>query len=355
MLNMAKSTQNGHDSRLTSSEDGQKGIEKAEKIIFKKSECKEEGTPIKGYSFEGKFNLSNFLESYGSTGFQAAHFHKALKIMKRMQAEKKKDTEGITIFLGYTSNMVSSGVRESIRYLVKNRMVDAIVTTAGGIEEDIIKCIKPFMMGDFRAKGAALREKGINRIGNIFVPNDRYCSFEDFLTPILKELYERQMKENKIATPSEIIRILGERIDNPESIYYWAAKNNIPVFCPAITDGSIGDITFFFKYRFKELKIEIADDAFKLNKMAIDAKKTGCIVLGGGLVKHQVLNANLMREGADYAVYINTAVEYDGSDSGAEPEEAISWGKLAVGAEHVKVHGDATILFPLLVAGITEE
>lgn len=332
----------------------EKNIKKVKESIFKES-TDVEGINIRGYDFEKLFNLNEFIKSYASTGFQASHFHRALEIIKEMQIEKKKKgKESLTIFLGYTSNMMSSGVRESIKYLVKNKMVDVIVTTAGGVEEDIIKCLKPFILGDFRAKGAVLRNKGINRIGNIFVPNDRYCLFEDFMTPILKELYERQLKTGKILRPSELIKILGQRINNEDSVYYWAAKNNIPVFCPAITDGSIGDIVFFFKYNKPELKIDIADDNFQLNDIAIEAKKTGIIVVGAGLVKHQIMNANMMREGADYAVYINTAPEYDGSDSGAEPEEAISWGKISQEANHVKVVGDATILFPLIVAGLIE-
>ena len=278
-------------------------IEKAKESIFKGSEDVE-GIHIKGYDFDSKFDLSKFIETYGSTGFQATHFHKAFEISKKMFGEKMEKPEDITIFLGYTSNMISSGVREAILWLVKNKLVDCIVTTAGGVEEDIIKCIKPFVLGDFRAKGAALRNRGINRIGNIFVPNDRYCDFEDFMTPILKELIERQLKTGKITTPSEIVKILGERINNEESVYYWAAKHGIPVFCPAITDGSIGDMIFFFKYKHPEFKVEIADDNFRLNEMAIEAKKTGVIVLGAGLVKHQILNANMMREGTAYAVYM---------------------------------------------------
>jgi len=74
------------------------------------------------------------------------------------------------------------------------------------------------------------------------------------------------------------------------------------------------------------------------------------IILGAGIIKHSILNAHLYRDGADYAVYINNAQEFDGSEAGALPEEAISWGKLKVDSENVKVYGDATILFPLLVA-----
>src|SRR3989344_813742 len=168
-----------------------KNLDKAKESIFKVSE-EPKGAKIKGYDFEKDFDLDDFIKHYESTGFQASHFHKGFEILKKMFSEKKKNGKDITVFLGYTSNLVSSGVREAIKFLVKHNLVDCIVTTAGGVEEDIIKCIKPFILGDFRAKGAMLRQKGINRIGNIFVPNDRYCDFEDFMVPILKELYESQ-------------------------------------------------------------------------------------------------------------------------------------------------------------------
>jgi deoxyhypusine synthase len=74
------------------------------------------------------------------------------------------------------------------------------------------------------------------------------------------------------------------------------------------------------------------------------------VILGGGLVKHHTCNANLMRNGADFSVYINTGQEFDGSDSGASPDEAISWGKIRIDATPVKVCADASIVFPLIVS-----
>jgi deoxyhypusine synthase len=74
------------------------------------------------------------------------------------------------------------------------------------------------------------------------------------------------------------------------------------------------------------------------------------IILGGGVVKHHTCNANLMRNGADFAVFINTAHEFDGSDAGAAPDEAISWGKIRLDAEPVKVCSEATVVFPLIVS-----
>lgn len=311
--------------------------------IFRKSE-EPGGAAVKGYDFSKGLDMKKFIESYSSAGFQASHLGKAIEIAKKMRKEN------VTIFLGYTSNMVSSGVRESILHLVRNRMVHCLVTTAGGVEEDIIKTLKPFLLGDFRLDGAELRRKGINRIGNILVPNDRYIEFEKIFTPLLKQLHEEQKKTGKIATPSEICRRLGE-LGDETSILYWAARNGIPVFCPGITDGSMGDMIFFYKTEHPGFKIDVSDDIVKLTELVLDAKETGVIILGGSLPKHHIMNANMMREGTKYAVYINTAIEGDGSDSGALPEEAKSWGKASAGADSVKVQADATIVFPLLVAG----
>ncbi len=255
------------------------------------------------------------------------------------------------IFLGYTSNMISCGVRETIRFLVQHKLVDAIVTTAGGVEEDLMKCIAPHYMGDFSLKGRDLRKRGINRIGNLLVPNDNYCKFEDWITPILDKILKEQCEEKISWTPSKIIERLGKEINNEESVYFWAYKNNIPVFCPGLTDGSIGDMIFFHSYKNEErLLIDIAADIRNINNIALKAKKTGMVILGGGIVKHHICNANLMRNGADFSVFINTAQEYDGSDAGAHPEEAISWGKIKIDARPVKLYAEAALVFPLIVA-----
>ena len=304
---------------------------------------------IKGYDFNEKFDFDNFLKSFATTGFQATNLSKAIQIIKAMKREKA------TIFLSYTSNIVSSGVRDVIRYLVEHKFVDVLVTTAGGIEEDIIKTLKPFALGSFSADGRALMEKGINRIGNIFVPNDRYVYFEKEMNKILAEVYKQQEKIKRPLCTSEIIEIAGNYINNKESIIYWAAKNKIPVFCPAITDGSFGDMIFFMKQRQPKFMVDVSEDMKKIINMTLHADKTGVVVLGGGVAKHYTLNAQIFREGAEFAVYINTGEEYDGSDSGARIDEAVSWSKIKPNAPSVKVHGDATIIFPLVVAGVVKD
>lgn len=261
---------------------------------------------------------------------------------------KWKDPEtgdGTTIFLGYTSNMISSGLRDTFRFLVKNKHVSAIVTTAGGVEEDFIKCLAPTYHGSFSTSGASLRAKGLNRIGNLVVPNNNYCAFEDWVVPILNEMLEEQETHFKVTderylwTPSKVIHRLGKAINDESSVYHWAYKNDIPVFCPALTDGSLGDMLYFHSFKASplQLNIDIVQDIRRINTIAVRAKRAGIVILGGGVVKHHIANACLMRNGAESAVYINTAQEFDGSDAGARPDEAVSWGKIKADAESVKV------------------
>jgi len=112
----------------------------------------------------------------------------------------------------------------------------------------------------------------------------------------------------------------------------------------------VGDMIYFHSFRNPGFIIDIVQDIRRLNDISLNAKKAGMIVLGGGVCKHQIANAMLMRNGADYSVFINTGQEFDGSDSGARPDEAISWGKIKAGSQSVKIFADATLVFPMLVA-----
>ncbi|KAF5739533.1 putative deoxyhypusine synthase [Tripterygium wilfordii] len=339
--------------------------------VFKESETLEgRCIKIEGYDFNLGVNYPQLLKSMVSTGFQASNLGDAIEVVNQMLDWRLAD-ENITencsdeerdsayrdsvrckVFLGFTSNLISSGVRDTICYLVRHHMVDVVVTTAGGIEEDLIKCLAPTYKGDFSLPGAQLRSKGLNRIGNLLVPNDNYCKFEDWIIPIFDQMLKDQIEQNVSWTPSKVIARLGREINNESSYLYWAYKNNIPVFCPGLTDGSLGDMLYFHSFRSEGLIIDIVQDIRAMNGEAVHAspKKTGMIILGGGLPKHHICNANMMRNGADYAVFVNTAQEFDGSDSGAHPDEAVSWGKIRSSAKIVKVHCDATIAFPLLVA-----
>jgi deoxyhypusine synthase len=307
--------------------------------ILKKSD-EVSGESVRGYDFSSGLDWRRLVDSFSTTGYQATHLGRAIEIIRKMRKENA------FIYLGYTSNMVSCGVRDIIRYLVEKKFVDVLVTTGGGLEEDLIKCIGDFKIGKFSESGELLREKGVNRIGNILVPNSRYIEFEKWVLKILEK------HKGETLSPSELIRILGREINNKDSIYYWCYKNNIPVYCDAIMDGSLGDMIYYFKSRGKgrDIRIEISEDRVELNNSNAGKEKTGIIVLGSGIVKHSIHNANLYRNGADYAVVFNNNSEWDGSDAGARPDEAVSWGKIRTRGESVKVFGDITINFPIVVA-----
>jgi deoxyhypusine synthase len=312
-------------------------------FILKKSE-KPKGVKIKGHDFSKNADFHDIMKSFSTTGMQAKNFSEAVEIISEMIKTKT------FIYLGFTSNMVTSGLRDIFRYLAEKKKVDVIVTTVGGIEEDIIKCLDDFVLGSFRENGKELRKKGINRAGNILIPSENYVKFEKFVLPILEEFYKRQKETGEILNPSELIWKLGEKINNKNSIYYWAWKNKIPVFCPAIGDGSLGDMLYFFKSKHEDFVLDIMEDIWELNNTSTGKEKTGMIILGAGVVKHSICNANLYRNGADFAVYINEAHEETGSDSGANPDEAVSWGKISTNGKSVKVFGDAILLFPFIVA-----
>ncbi|XP_043255783.1 probable deoxyhypusine synthase [Colletes gigas] len=335
-------------------------------VLGHSSRLPNETPTVQGYDWNKGIDYHALLQTYKNSGFQATNFGLAVDEIQQMinarnipladdQIDPSEDDEFIrrksscTVFLGYTSNMASCGIRDTIRFLVQHKMVDCIVTTAGGVEEDLIKCLAPTYIGDFHLSGRHLRKLGINRIGNLLVPNDNYCKFEDWLMPKLDAMLAEQKEKGILWTPSKVIARLGEEIYNEDSIYYWAAKNKIPVFSPALTDGSLGDMMYFHSFKNPGLVIDIVSDLKRLNTMAMKAVKSGMIIVGGGIIKHHICNANLMRNGADYAVFINTASEFDGSDSGARPDEAVSWGKIRIDAKPVKVYAEASLVFPLLV------
>lgn len=170
------------------------------------------------------------------------------------------------------------------------------------------------------------------------------------MAPIFKTMHKEQKELGTVWSPSKIINRLGKEINNEDSVYYWCYKNNIPVFSPAITDGEVGDILFDHCYEYEEgFVIDVVQDVVKINEIALKAQKSGILVVGGGVIKHHICNAQIRRGGADLSVYINTGFEMDGSDAGAAPDEAVSWGKINAKAEPVKVWTEATLVLPILI------
>ncbi|WP_323173262.1 deoxyhypusine synthase [Natrialba sp. PRR66] len=299
---------------------------------------------VRGYDFRGEFDFHDLIESYETTGFQATHLAEAVDIAERMQEEKA------TIYLTFTSNIISSGLREVVAYLVREGYVDVLITTSGALTEDVIKTAKPFKMGKWNANEATLRDRGINRLGNIFVPSDRYVWLEEYLYDFFDDFFANE----KVRTPTAFARELGETLDDEDSVLKQAADNDVPIYCPALTDAEVGNFLYYYRQGYdSEVGIEILDDYDSLIEDGLLADTTGLITVGGGIPKHHAIMTNLFRGGADYVVYISTGMEGDGSLSGAPPNEAVSWGKIKEKrTNYTQIEAEATLVFPLLVAAV---
>ena len=281
--------------------------------------------------------ISQFLES---GGFTSSKIGVAYEILKEMVEEKN------TTFLSFPADIISTGTRGIINEMVKRKMVDVIITTCGTLDHDIARSFRDYYCGSFDYNDRELKELGINRLGSVVIPDESYGEImEEFMQKELEKLY----KENKKWTTWKLIEKIGLAIKNDDSILYNAAKNHIPIFVPGITDGSFGSQLWSFKEMNSDFIVDVLQDEHDLSDIIFDAKKTGALMIGGGISKHHTIWWNQFRGGLDSAIYITTAQEYDGSLSGAKLEEAISWKKVKPDAKFVNVYGDITALLPLLV------
>ncbi|KXB04057.1 deoxyhypusine synthase, partial [candidate division MSBL1 archaeon SCGC-AAA261O19] len=237
-----------------------------------------------------------------------------------------------------------------IRDLVKEELVDVIVTTCGTLDHDLARSWSDYYHGDFNLDDVELHQEKINRIGNVLAPNESYgLILEEKMQPILNELYE----EKQEFTARELAWEFGKRLGE-DSILYWAQKNEIPVFVPGLMDGAFGSQLWLFWQEHRDFRVNPIQDEEELSEIVFNAEKSGGLIVGGGISKHHALWWNSFKDGLDYAVYITTAQEYDGSLSGAKPREAVSWGKIKEKASKVTVEGDATVLLPLIVGALIE-
>ena len=302
--------------------------------------------PVKDYDFSKDLSVDELVGQMDAAwGFTAGKLAVGVDIMEDMINSK-----GCVKFLSFPACICATGTRGVIRELVKNKLVDVIVTTCGTLDHDVARCWKDYYKGSFIMNDSKLHQEGVNRLGNILVPNDSYgIVIEQKILPMLGALYKEGKKE---LSTTELSREIGLRCCTEDSILYWAAKNNVPVFVPGITDGSVGYQLWFFSQDHKDFRINILKDEGDLNNIVFDAKKTGALIVGGGISKHHTIWWNQFKDGLDYVVYISTADEWDGSLSGARPREAVSWGKISEKAPRIMIEGDATMVLPIMTSAL---
>ena len=301
------------------------------------------GREIKDMKMRPGITVRELVRQFRDGGYQAQNVGVAAEILE--EAAKNK----AFTFLSFTSNMTASGLRGVLIDMAAKKKVDAMVTTSGSVDEDIIRSKLPYLQGSFEEDDEKLGKEGINRMGNIFVPNDRYGHLEKVSGEIIADVYGKR----KDLSASELLHEVGKRIEGENSLLKQCSRNGIPVFCPGITDGAFGMQLAFFQQKHPDFRVDTVRDFSRIIELGLAAEKTLGIVLGGGIAKHHAIIANVLN-GLDYAVYVNSSSPYHGSLSGATTSEAKSWGKVKPGSRSVTVCGDAQIVFPLLAAAVDD-
>src|ERR1700730_6656365 len=283
-----------------------------------------------------------------SGGFQARYLADALDILESMC----RDPDCVK-FLSFPAAIISTGTRGVMKELVKRKLCDAVITTCGTLDHDIARAYKYYESGgEFTMDDIELEKKCYHRLGNVLVPEENYGPLvEEKVQKVLSKMYAAGEK----APSTELFcRRLGESIPDEGSILYWATKNKIPVFIPGITDGAVGSQCWLFYQTHRDFSLDLLKDEQALSDIVYSAKMSGALMLGGGISKHHTLWWNQFRDGLDYAVYITSATEQDGSLSGAQVREAISWGKVSTKARQVTVFGEVTSLLPFVVTALIQ-
>ncbi len=294
--------------------------------------------------------FSDLLNAYiDSGGFMARYVGLAYRIWKEMLTRRDE----ITIFMSFPAAIVSTGLRGILKEIFRRRWIDIAITTCGTLDHDIARSYRDYYKGEFNMDDRELRDREIHRLGNILIPFDNYGGIiEKTMREILNGIYD---SGNRSVSSYELAWEIGRHLDNDDSILTWAYRNRVKVIIPGIYDGAVGYQIWVFQQFHRDFQIDLYKDEKTLSDTVYESSKTGAIVLGGGISKHHLIWWNQFRGGLDYAIQITTAVEYDGSLSGARLSEAISWNKVGKDSPHVSIWGDVTIILPIIVSALIED
>ncbi|EZQ06781.1 MULTISPECIES: deoxyhypusine synthase [Acidianus] len=286
--------------------------------------------------------LNNYLDILAKIhGFTASSVFLGSRILKDMV----KDAD--LRFISFTANLVSTGLRGLFADMISRGYFNVIITTGGTIDHDIARSFGgKYYKGIFEYDDNMLREMRIHRLGNVLVP---FESYGKVVEDVVKEVLDDVIKEKKEWPVYELLWEFGKRIKDNNSILRSAYEKKVPIFVPGVIDGSFGT-NLFIRSQFNGLRINLFEDMRNVKDMIFSCNKSGALIIGGGISKHHTIWWNQFKDGLDYAVYLTTAQEYDGSLSGAKPREAISWNKIKENAENTVIYGDATVILPILAS-----
>ena len=275
-----------------------------------------------------------------SGGFESRNLAEGLYALTDMIKDKN-----CLKFLSFVAAITSTGLRGVIKDIIKKKWFDVVITTCGALDHDIARHFSNYNQGSFTMDDAELTKQDIHRLGNVLVPMESYGPIiEEKMQSFLEEEYAKGTRE---MSTEDICRMIGSHLGE-DSFLYWAYKNNVKVIVPGIVDGAVGSQIWMFSQKHTDFKLNIIKDSDTIAGLIFKAKKSGALMLGGGISKHHTLWWNQYRNGLDFAVYITTAQEFDGSLSGALVREAISWGKVTQDAKQTTIHGEITTVLPFL-------
>jgi deoxyhypusine synthase len=290
-------------------------------------------------------NIPDFLDSMFRVGvLGAGRLGRAAQIVRRMLTDPSCYT-----FLSMSGPLIPGGLRQLVRYFVEEGLIDAIVTSGANIVHDLVEAYGgahyrvPIGKDDY-----ALREAGMGRIADLFVKEKDFEKFERGIYDFLDSLSDQQRSS---LSPSEFLRELGMTVKDEHSVIRQAALHNVPVFSPGMMDSMLGFHLYTYSTT-KSLALDFVKDLRILGEIITEQKKTGAIMLGGGLTKHFTMGSTILRGGLDLAVQITLDRPEGGSAGGAPLVEGVSWQKVQTEANFETVIGDATIIFPLLMMGV---
>lgn len=309
--------------------------------------------PVKDYSFQKITDIPSLIDQMKMAGgFTATKLAHARDILKESMA--RVSNEGVLNWISFPACLCATGTRGFFVEAIKRNAFNVIVTTCGTLDHDIARTHQAYFHGAFELDDIELGEHGLNRLGNVIIPNECYGDIlEKLVLPWLAEIEVERRKENpenpwRGFGSIELCWAIGDRIDDESSLLYWAAKHRIPIVIPGLSDGSIGAQLFMYRQNSPDFMIDFLADEQVLSDLTWTCEESHALMIGGGISKHHVIWWNQYRGGLDSAVAITTAPEFDGSLSGARLREAISWGKIRPDAPQITVEGEASLILPLL-------
>ncbi len=281
-------------------------------------------------------------------GFTAKYVCESVRILEDMILD-----DDVTILMSFTANIVATGLRGLLAKFIRSGFVDVVITTAGALDHDIAKsCGAKYLKHDFDTDDVKLREMGYCRIGSIIVHREHYGAYvEKIVHKTLSQIYNVKRR----ICVRELIWEIGKNISDDRSIVRAASTERTPIYVPGFVDGAFGTAILTFNEMMRaqgreQIVVDVLEDEREIMNVVYSSKRLGGIIVGGGISKHHLIWWSQLRDGLDYAIYITTATEWDGSLSGARPREAVSWSKIKTTAKTTVVYADATIVLPILIS-----